>query len=171
MKFTRCVPFDDTNVWPISYRKYILQITQPSQYGYLKLQYRFAVTSVAPSSMSCICYYDQTLSLIRMDMSGERPLCPWKTMQFFLNHTCVRSFARFCRHIVRIDQRETSVKWLNHWNTSLEWRPVQHGDSKGTRPVRVVKRPRMVGESGLEVKSRDTSNLPGGTKICRQICF
>ena len=24
----------------------------------------------------------------------------------------------------------------------------------------------MVGESGLEVKSRDTSNLSGGTKIC-----
>ena len=30
--------------WPRSYRKYILQITQPSQYGYAKLQYRFAVT-------------------------------------------------------------------------------------------------------------------------------
>ena len=28
-----------------SYRKYILQITQPSQYRYAKLQYRFAVTS------------------------------------------------------------------------------------------------------------------------------
>ena len=29
--------------WSISYRKYILQITQPSQYRYSKLQYRFAV--------------------------------------------------------------------------------------------------------------------------------
>ena len=32
-----------------SYRKYILQITQPSLYGYAKLQYRFAVTSGSPS--------------------------------------------------------------------------------------------------------------------------
>ena len=29
--------------------KYILQITQPSQYRYAKLQYRFAVTSWSPS--------------------------------------------------------------------------------------------------------------------------
>ena len=35
--------------WSISYRKYILQITQPSQYRYSKLQYRFAVTSWSPS--------------------------------------------------------------------------------------------------------------------------
>ena len=35
--------------WPRSYRKYILQITQPSEYGYGKLQYRFAVTSGSPS--------------------------------------------------------------------------------------------------------------------------
>ena len=35
--------------WPRSYRKYILQITQPSQYVYAKLQYRFAVTSGSPS--------------------------------------------------------------------------------------------------------------------------
>ena len=34
----------------ISYRKYILQITQTSQYKYTKLQYRFAVISGAPSS-------------------------------------------------------------------------------------------------------------------------
>ena len=34
--------------WPRSYRKYLLQITQPSQYGYAKLQYRFAVTSGSP---------------------------------------------------------------------------------------------------------------------------
>ena len=38
--------------WPRSYRKYILQITQPSQYGYAKLQYRFAVTSLSPSTSS-----------------------------------------------------------------------------------------------------------------------
>ena len=30
--------------WPRSYRKYMLQITQSSQYKYAKLQYRFAVT-------------------------------------------------------------------------------------------------------------------------------
>ena len=35
--------------WPRSYSKYILQITQPSQYRYAKLQYIFAVTSVSPS--------------------------------------------------------------------------------------------------------------------------
>ena len=29
--------------------KYILQIAQPSKYGYTKLQYRFAVTSGSPS--------------------------------------------------------------------------------------------------------------------------
>ena len=33
------------------YRKYIQQITQPSQYRYAKLQYRFAVTSGSPSNM------------------------------------------------------------------------------------------------------------------------
>ena len=36
---------------PRSYRKYIQQITQPSQYGYAKLQYRFAVTSGSPSTI------------------------------------------------------------------------------------------------------------------------
>ena len=36
--------------WPRSYRKYILQITQPSQYGYAKLQYRCAVTSGSSSN-------------------------------------------------------------------------------------------------------------------------
>ena len=35
--------------WDISYRKYILRITQPCQYRYTKLQYRFAVTSWSPS--------------------------------------------------------------------------------------------------------------------------
>ena len=35
--------------WPRSYRKYILQITQTSQYRYAKLQYRFSVTSGSPS--------------------------------------------------------------------------------------------------------------------------
>ena len=34
----------------IHYRKYILQITQPSQYRYTQLQYRFAVISEAPST-------------------------------------------------------------------------------------------------------------------------
>ena len=45
--------------WPGSYRKYIMQITQPSQYGYAKLQYRFAVTSWSPSTCSlvlCSCF-------------------------------------------------------------------------------------------------------------------
>ena len=35
--------------WSISYHKYILQITQPSQYRYAKSQYRFAVISGSPS--------------------------------------------------------------------------------------------------------------------------
>ena len=38
--------------WPRRYRKYILQITQPSQYGYAKLKYRFAVISGSPSNRS-----------------------------------------------------------------------------------------------------------------------
>ena len=33
----------------ISYRKYILQTTKPSQYRCTQLQYRFAVSSEAPS--------------------------------------------------------------------------------------------------------------------------
>ena len=42
---------DPTTGSPRSYRngKYMLQITQPFQYKYAKLQYRFAVTSGAPS--------------------------------------------------------------------------------------------------------------------------
>ena len=34
--------------WPRRYRKYILQITQPSQYRYTKSPYRFAVTAGWP---------------------------------------------------------------------------------------------------------------------------
>ena len=41
--------------WPRSYRKYILQITQPSQYRYGNLQYRFAVTSGSPSTLIKFC--------------------------------------------------------------------------------------------------------------------
>ena len=44
----RHIKYGDTG-WPSCYRKYILQITQPSQYGYAKFQYRFAVTSGSPS--------------------------------------------------------------------------------------------------------------------------
>ena len=38
--------YHGTTGWSISYRKYILQIMQPSQYRYAKLQFRFAVTSL-----------------------------------------------------------------------------------------------------------------------------
>ena len=38
----------------IDYRKYILQITQPSQYRYSQLQYRFAVISEAPGNLANI---------------------------------------------------------------------------------------------------------------------
>ena len=41
--------------WPKSYRKYILKITQPPQYGYAKSQYRFSVTSGSPSTISIVC--------------------------------------------------------------------------------------------------------------------
>ena len=52
--------------WPRSYRKYILQITQTSQYGYAKLQYRFAVTSGSPSSLSILYhpFYHSILSIL-----------------------------------------------------------------------------------------------------------
>ena len=39
----------DPTGWSISYRKYILQITQPYLYRYAKLQYKFAVISGSPS--------------------------------------------------------------------------------------------------------------------------
>ena len=42
--------FTDATEGSISYRKYILQITQPSEYRYAKLQYRFAVISGSPST-------------------------------------------------------------------------------------------------------------------------
>ena len=48
--------------WPGSYRKYILQITQPSQYRYAKLRYRFAVTCGSPS-MSLVCPFVLILPL------------------------------------------------------------------------------------------------------------
>ena len=38
----------------IYYRKYILQITQPSQYRYTELQYRFVVISEALSTYAVI---------------------------------------------------------------------------------------------------------------------
>ena len=40
--------------WPRSSRKYILKITQPSQYGYAKLQYRFAVTAGSSSKVKLL---------------------------------------------------------------------------------------------------------------------
>ena len=43
--------------WPSSYRKYILKITQPSQYRYAKLQYRFVVTSGSPSTVYTIPFF------------------------------------------------------------------------------------------------------------------
>ena len=46
-----------TTGWPRSYRIYQLQITQPSQYGSAKLQYRFAVISGSPSTI-----YSSTLN-------------------------------------------------------------------------------------------------------------
>ena len=49
--------------WPRSYRKYILQITQPSLYGYAKLHYRFAVTSGSPSMVKAS-YLDREQSHI-----------------------------------------------------------------------------------------------------------
>ena len=48
--------------WPRSYRKYKMQITQPSQYRYAKLQYRFAVTSGSPST--CLRLYFLLLSVL-----------------------------------------------------------------------------------------------------------
>ena len=47
---TRIPKQDDTDCF-IYYSKYILKIMQPSQYRCMQLQYRFAVTSEAPSSM------------------------------------------------------------------------------------------------------------------------
>ena len=49
-----CAPISQlpSTGWPISYRKYILQITQPSQCKVTKLQYRFVVISGAPSTLS-----------------------------------------------------------------------------------------------------------------------
>ena len=38
----------------IYYRKYVLQITQPSQYRYTQLQYRFALIYEAPSILDII---------------------------------------------------------------------------------------------------------------------
>ena len=43
----------------IYYRKYILQITQPSLYRYTQLQYRFAVISEASSTQWC-CFHSCT---------------------------------------------------------------------------------------------------------------
>ena len=42
--------------WPRNYRKYTLQITQPSQYGCVKSQYGFAVTSGSPSTVQVSIY-------------------------------------------------------------------------------------------------------------------
>ena len=42
--------FRSNTVRPRSYRKFILQITQPFQYGYANFQYRCAVTSGSPST-------------------------------------------------------------------------------------------------------------------------
>ena len=60
--------------WPRSYRKYILQITQPSQYRYTKLQYRFAVTSGSPST------------IIHMYNTCFMPSLTYKTQKQSINH-------------------------------------------------------------------------------------
>ena len=46
----KVVCYNSTPGRPRSYRKYILQITQTSQYRYAKLQHRFVVTFGAPST-------------------------------------------------------------------------------------------------------------------------
>ena len=64
----------------IYYRKYILQITQPSQYRCKQLQYRFAVISKAPSSWditlrlcsgSILCKLDQIIVNLLVQFVGR----------------------------------------------------------------------------------------------------
>ena len=73
--------------WPRSYRKYILLITQPSQYGYAKLQYRFAVTSWSPS----------TLALhTRVNFEGAWPEKGPQNLTIYKENLNVRKFSSEC---------------------------------------------------------------------------
>ena len=66
----------------ISYRKYILQITQPSQYRCTQLQYRFAVITEAPSMLA-----QALVTSARLQMLSERgkgaPYSPPSSYLFF----------------------------------------------------------------------------------------
>ena len=79
--------------WPRSYRKYILQITQPSQYGYAKLQYRFTVTSGWPmSSEYCpkFCLFLMLLIFIFYATQNFRTL-PWLSGNAAYNSFCLNT--------------------------------------------------------------------------------
>ena len=69
--------------WPRSYRKYILQITPPSQYGYAKLQHRFAVTSGSPSILLLFMSF-QFFLLLHFDLNKAFDLI--LHFLFFLNY-------------------------------------------------------------------------------------
>ena len=70
---------------PISYRKFILQITQSSQYKYTNLKYRFAVTFGAPSTM------------IFLEQSSSMNVCVLNS------HTHAQSLMSDCQYIFLFD--------------------------------------------------------------------
>ena len=92
-------PYTDTGC-PISYRKYILQITQPTKYKYTKLQNRFAVISGAPSMVPIYCM--------------PKKSCP---------SLCSESQNRHRQDFLDIQYNGSPA---SHGYTILDWSPVIH---------------------------------------------
>ena len=85
--------------WPRSYRKYILQITQPSQYRYPKLQYRFAVTSGSPSNSSIFQSFIKQIRQIVPVVYTLHELLPWYILirpTIYISLYFVYTCSKFC---------------------------------------------------------------------------
>ena len=79
--------------WPRNHHKYILQITQPSQYRYAKLQYRFAVISGSPSTSHQI--FEVAILMEHLQIQFFSPEIKWSD----------GIFAKYCKKVfLRIDK-------------------------------------------------------------------
>ena len=99
--------------WPRSYCKYMLQITQPSQYGYEKLQYRFAITSGSPSTL--LAYVHKWIQVALKDIILD------KSDTHRLAHMyvyCVYIKKNTCSHIWALSK----INW-NSFHSKRSWNP------------------------------------------------
>ena len=131
-----CRNHGEWNIWrdtrrSIYQRKYILQITQPSQYRYTQLQHRFAVISEA-ASIAVHCPLDQQLC---RKPTGEPPEIwsrninncaqEWPRIgTIYLYQGCSRDIRAFWLGLFKKNEKSSELKeiWSRHINKfAQEW--------------------------------------------------